>query len=720
MSRVTLALPSLHGHTLVDRISRVASSVRAFAATIVAFGIAFPSVSAAAAPFPSYSAYHDRPCVGPTIACGKTHSGGAMVFTPDGTRGYAAAAEVVMIQRDPATGALQAPTDATCTAPVVRCLPAGGTGGADIVMTPDGRHLYIANGGIRRFDVDPSTGALSEPGAGASCLGSAAPCSPLRGSTTVSRLDISADGRTLVAVGFEPGRRTLVIIDVASDGAISQRPGVDGCATNDGLDGSGGACTTAPIPTGDVRLAGSTAIVGQATIATVHVPATGQPNYVSCAGDGCPIVIAGGRFDVSPDGSEIAVADGGGVSTLHLAPDGTLSGPVACVAVRVSCTALRIDRPVSAVYSPSGDALVALGALVETFDRSPSGALTARPDVNACTTTEQTPRCLLAEGGTLVYVTVSPDGRTIYESGGGDAAIRAIATLPVAPRCRGRTTLTVYRDTPTALPTRCSDPNGDTTTITASGAPTRGRVSIASGVATYVPNAAELGTDHVALNASDGTLTTTVDIVVTIVPQPVLRVSSLTGKALRRLPSDHGVTVVTTTWNRGVTINGSLVDGSGAPLANTIIEYAYDDVRHDWRTDANGRFTLKYGGSHSTLYTIDLKGVPSTAPLRIRVGVLGSRGQDPNRRQARRRPVGTQRDDAALPAGARALEGRRDVPARTPARVHGRVPSRSLARHHAVGLPAGGGDALPGLLHPLQVRTAVRAPAAARSITRRR
>lgn len=123
--------------------------------------------------------------------------GGKLAVSPDGEHVYAQGARalagprpgVVILRRDPATGALtQPPAPAGCVSddPAAGCAPGRAlTAIQDLATSPDGRGLYVAGspvehpggstsspaaaGTLAALARDPTSGALSQPAGAASC-----------------------------------------------------------------------------------------------------------------------------------------------------------------------------------------------------------------------------------------------------------------------------------------------------------------------------------------------------------------------------------------------------------------------------------------------------------------------------------------------------------------------------------------------------------------------
>jgi 6-phosphogluconolactonase (cycloisomerase 2 family) len=115
-----------------------------------------------------------------------------------------------------------------------------------LVETPDGAHVYSANGtgdSVAVFDRAGSGAITQKPGT-AGCVsddGSAGQCQDGVALDDVLGLGISPDGATLYAAASVPDSIAVFDIDPGT-GALRQLPGVEGCLAASGL---GGQCTPA-------------------------------------------------------------------------------------------------------------------------------------------------------------------------------------------------------------------------------------------------------------------------------------------------------------------------------------------------------------------------------------------------------------------------------------------------------------------------------------------
>ena len=237
----------------------------------------------------------------------------AIAVSPDGKTVYVAAGNsnsVAILKRDPTTGAL------TQDPGTAGCISQDGAGGCtavtamfypqDVIVSPNGDNVYVSTQGgsdststypstVAVFDRDPSTGALTQPAGTAGCVTETdqkdSQCTSANGIEGAAGIAISPNGKYLYVPASYAG--TIGVLDVAPDGSLSQPAGPAGCISEFGevVDQSG---TTSP-------------------------PGTCRVGHALDA----PLDLA-----VSPDGRQVyvsGIADGGGVVTLDVQADGTLT-----------------------------------------------------------------------------------------------------------------------------------------------------------------------------------------------------------------------------------------------------------------------------------------------------------------------------------------------------------------------------------------------------------
>jgi DNA-binding beta-propeller fold protein YncE len=294
----------------------------------------------------------------------------------------------------------------------------------DITLAPDGRSAYGAAAfgpaGVLAFTRNATTGELDQLPGG--CYGPAFPpdpeCTDVEGVDQVRGVAVSPDGRHVYATG--DGESFVAAFTRQTDGSLVRVPGAGGCVTKDG---TGGACTTAPrLPTGlsvvvvspdgrHVYAAGASSSNADAGVtALARNPDTGAlsllPGPAACitefGGGGCRD--GHGIREVSsmvmdPEGESLYVGGKPGPSRVLaiLSRDGaggSLSqSPLAdgCYSQEGSFSCLTVDgftgdgSGLGVTISPDGFFVYAASdgggggerqAVVRTFERTPSGALT--------------------------------------------------------------------------------------------------------------------------------------------------------------------------------------------------------------------------------------------------------------------------------------------------------------------------------------------------------
>lgn len=295
-------------------------------------------------------------CVGyvhGTSGCGQADANGlssptGIAVSPDGKHVYVAGlGAVAAFSRDATSGRLSqlaAPND--CITPHT-----GGCGTTrasglpfpyTLVISPDGKHVYVASIGTRAvsaFARNGETGALTQLPAPANCLELAdGSCSAdsAGGSGSIHELAISPDGKHLYAI--PGGGRVVTLLRDASSGALSKAPPPDDCVT-----GRDSGCSR-------------THIVGMLDPKAVSVSPDGRSVYVASpqAGERGGAVAALARDELT----------GGLTQLAH--PYGCLSfGGTDCgtsgVAALQGAVALATSTDGNSVYTAGGTALGVLG-----------------------------------------------------------------------------------------------------------------------------------------------------------------------------------------------------------------------------------------------------------------------------------------------------------------------------------------------------------------------
>lgn len=270
------------------------------------------------------------------------------------------------------------------------------------VISPDGKHLYTEawepRAAIQIFDRDPATGALTAKPGVEGCwqnTGAGGTCQVL-GLTKPSGIAISPDGKNLYVSDFHTG--TILTFDIASGtGLLTKKPEAEGCMV---VNGNGVSCANSP-----------------ASSLAFHLM-------------------------VSPDGKNLYAQSqqgGGAITTYKRDPNtGVLTVPVPSDGVCVSndgsegggfpsttCIDGRgLAVPEAIGISPDGKNLY-VGSrerAVTVFDRDPvTGLLTQKPGVAGCWLATGAPaqsECqtgvFIDGGGGRFGLDVAPDGKGVY------------------------------------------------------------------------------------------------------------------------------------------------------------------------------------------------------------------------------------------------------------------------------------------------------------------
>lgn len=281
-----------------------------------------------------------------------------VLVSPDGRSVFVATIYgVVGFARNPQTGALEQREGNGCiTYGIAPCsagrsiAPAIGFG-----LSHDGRSLYVATeselelAALAVLDVDPTSGDLAQKNGTAGCIvdaiyGDSGGCSAATGLGDPLAAVVSPDGKSVYA-----GRRGgLVVFNRASDGRLTQKPGLLGCISGDG---TGGTCTLVPSFSSQSPL-------------------------------------------VSPSGFSVYSSSGAmdAIWTFDRAGDGALAlkpGLAGCVSETRSPQCQdghALDGPVAIAVSADGGSVYAASRFsnaIAVFDRDRTGEVVTEPDVEA-------------------------------------------------------------------------------------------------------------------------------------------------------------------------------------------------------------------------------------------------------------------------------------------------------------------------------------------------
>ena len=298
-------------------------------------------------------------------------------------------------------------------------LPLGGADG--IAISADGRDVYVGaetSDAVSHFTRDTTTGMLTP----VDCIAeTAGVCTDGRVLNFESLVDIrlTPDGKQLLAAAVDA--KGVAILDRdATTGALSQRPGVDGCvAAGD----HGGTCAVSP------------------TLQDPSFPA------------------------VSPDGKSVYVTTSGSNAVTTLARNATTGGltHAGCLtrSVTAGCSTLpELFVPEEIAVSPDGATVYFASTFTNTvfvLDRdAATGAITLKPGQDRCVSeTGDSGACEDGRALSLAYaITVSPDGANAY------VGALSAASIVVLDRAGATTTTPTTATTATTTTTTTSGGGG--------------------------------------------------------------------------------------------------------------------------------------------------------------------------------------------------------------------------------------------------------------------
>jgi DNA-binding beta-propeller fold protein YncE len=364
-------------------------------------------------------------------------------FNADGKNVYVAAGSYLAVfQRDTITGAL---AQTQCFGPSPCTAVSGANSFFSVALDPDGRNVYAR--GVRQltvFDRDPATGALSQKPGIAGCVTeeAALPCANAVGIAGGGlETVVSPDGRHVYVSNDDPGG--VAVFNRDSSGTLGQLPGTaGGCITVGGTSGSAGGTECA---TGSPTLSQARAANLDAQGAFVVVSGAGgntvfRRDAVTGTLTQTDCLDEVGGGSPPADCHEVKGAAG---TDAALTPDGR---DVVLNASEFGLSFLTLDRTT--------------GKVAQRTNRGCVSAVVAAPCVHV-------PGLMGGGGG----VTFSPTGMYVFAAfhGGSVAGFER----DLGPRCQSRT-ITLRRRMPFAVKLTCANVNADNLRLEIAAPPTYG------------------------------------------------------------------------------------------------------------------------------------------------------------------------------------------------------------------------------------------------------
>jgi len=365
----------------------------------------------------------------------------------------------------------------------------------DLAISPDGKTVYW--GGDEEIVVlqrDPSTGALTQPTGSAGCVNHSGSeeCLKARGGVGAfgaQWIKVSPDGATLYAGSTSTNSVLTEFKRDAETGALSTPAGTSGCVSNDGEDGSGGKCAVGEVLHASSGIAispdGNFAYVASPYDKTVEafkrtasgLSPTGAPTCLVDAEAAetypkCTVIrgmLSPGEPVLSPDGTSLYIPTGvhaslGGVTAFsRSATTGALAqlpGTEGCITESGSdeeaenpaaCTQARGVAGTSQVAaSADGGEIYAAGESssdLAVLHRAAGGALTQSTGAAGCHgPASNTLGCTVDRGmAGLDALAVSPDDDNVYGATEAGAAAFGREQPPPPASVTGAPTLAVTK-----------------------------------------------------------------------------------------------------------------------------------------------------------------------------------------------------------------------------------------------------------------------------------
>jgi DNA-binding beta-propeller fold protein YncE len=359
----------------------------------------------------------------------------AVAVSPDGKQLYVASADSG--EGDVSHFTLNSsgkPTFVSCVGNIMGCTatnPAGALGGAvDMVVSPDGKQLYVASGHLGNNVSYLSLDSSGNP-TFVGCIGDFTGCTPTAPSGALDfafGVAVTPDGKQLYASGHsgnDVSHMTLNALGVPTFvGCVGDLSGCTATTPAAALDSVEGLAVS---PDGKQLYA----VTSTGDVSHLTLDSSGKPTFSDCVGvsSGCTatnpqlLLGLGTRVVVSPDSKQLYAVSANGVTHLTLGSSGAMTF-ASCVGGVSPCTAPSISGALAdldaVAVSPDGKQLYTGQASngsgnVSHLTLDSSGT----PKFASCVGV--TPAgCTHTSSGTLEYVdgvTLSPDGKHLYAAG---------------------------------------------------------------------------------------------------------------------------------------------------------------------------------------------------------------------------------------------------------------------------------------------------------------
>jgi DNA-binding beta-propeller fold protein YncE len=329
----------------------------------------------------------------------------------------------------------------------------------DVVISPDGRHVYVAAYGSNAVSVfarHRRTGKLEQLSGRRGCVRheGGGSCSQARALANPTAIALSADGANLYVASagsdalsvFARNRRTGALRQLpGASGCLSQRPG-GGCLVGRGLNEP---TSVAVSPDGQHvyvtgrRFPSGVAILTRASDGSLTQPAGASGCVSHRGGSGCAPargISAPEEVAVTPDSRQVLVAGmrSNAVAVLSQGPGGLsqAAGEAGCIAKggAEGCGRARaLAGPVDLALTPNGRGVYVASSISDAVailrrDRT-TGALTQSVSRAGCISQNGGGgRCAVGRGLNEVWgVALSPDGRNVYAVSAKVSMLSAIA-----------------------------------------------------------------------------------------------------------------------------------------------------------------------------------------------------------------------------------------------------------------------------------------------------